>query len=447
MSLRNASLFHRSLSATAAAALMSLAATAGAQVPSSYTLTDLGTLASSTINPTALNNSGVVVGFSNVPTPNSNGVIVSSPHAFKTGANGAGGAQDMGLMNPLPGTVAGTYARGINDSGLISGYGTTAVPAASTKANYNHAFISDGKTYTDIGTLGASTITLKSGTVTANNSIGYGISNSGYVTGYGTNAQNGDTTAVNFHAFRFNSNTEKALSGADDLGVLAGGTSSYGYAVNNAGMVVGKSTLGGTANYHAIRAVVGGAMQDVGSLGGNTEALAVNSAGTIVGDSFEASGSTGLQSAYRLTMGENGITTADRLFNGTGAHIGTIGSSATGINDAGTIVGYFNVDLTLTGYTYHAFVYGNQGYGVNNYAGYDLNNYINSSLGWTLQYAEAINSQGQITGYGTINGATHAFLLTPNAITPVPEPGSIALLAGSALTGLGFLARRKRARK
>ena len=70
----------------------------------------------------------------------------------------------MGLMPYTPGTVAGTYARGINDSGMIVGYGTTAVPAASTKSNYNHSFIStNGTTLTDIGTLGAATITLKSG--------------------------------------------------------------------------------------------------------------------------------------------------------------------------------------------------------------------------------------------------------------------------------------------
>ncbi len=433
-------------------ALSGLASAAHAQVPFFYNITDLGTLANSTINPTAINASGVVVGYSNVPTPNSNGIIVSSPHAFKTGPNGAGGAQDMGLLPINPNTVGGTYARGINDSGLITGYGTTAVAGASTVANYNHVFISkpNTNTLTDIGTLGPATLTLANGVKTANNSIGYGVSNSGYVTGYGTNAQNGATTATTFHAFRFNSNTETALSGQDDLGVLAGGTSSYGYAVNDAGTVVGRSTLGGTTNYHAFRDTLGGTMQDLGTLGGNSEALAINSAGTIVGDNYDYSGSIGVQQAYRLLSNENGITTADKLFKGVGTAFGSYGSSATAINDAGIIVGYINTDATLTTYIYHAFVYdptSNTGTGITG-QGYDLNNYLNNGAGWLLQYAYGINNSGQITGYGTIGGQTHAFLLTAApAATAVPEPGALALLACSALSGVGFLARRKRAAK
>jgi probable HAF family extracellular repeat protein len=436
---------NRCLAVAAVTALLCAACAADAQIPAKYSITDLGTLANSTINPTGVNASGVVVGYSNVPTLNSGGILVSSPHAFKTGPNGAGGAQDMGLMPYLPGTVAGTYARGINDSGLIVGYGTTAVPAASSKANFNHAFTSNGTTFTDIGTLGPSVITLSNGVTTANNSIAYGVSNSGYVTGYGTNAQNGATTASTFHAFRFNSKTETSLSGSDDLGVLTGGTSSYGYAVNNAGTVVGRSTLGGTTDYHAFRNTLGGSMQDLGSLGGNSEALAINSAGTMVGDSYTLSGATGVQQAFRLTTNENGITAADRLFPGTGAHVGTIGSVATGINDEGLIVGYYNVDTTLSSYVYHAFLYGNQGYDVNNYAGYDLNNYLLNGAGWTLQYAYGINSVGQITGYGTINGATHAFLLTPFVSTPnsVPEPGSLSLCGGLFAVGATLMRRRR----
>ena len=147
------SLLNRCRSAAFAAAVLGLASAAHAQVPLDYNIVDLGTLANSTITTTGLNSSGVVVGFSNIPTVNSNGITVSSPHAFKTGANGAGGATDMGLLPYLPGTVAGSYARGINDSGLIVGYGTTAVPAASSKANFNHAFISNGTSLRDIGRL------------------------------------------------------------------------------------------------------------------------------------------------------------------------------------------------------------------------------------------------------------------------------------------------------
>jgi probable HAF family extracellular repeat protein len=44
----------------------------------------------------------------------------------------------------------------------------------------------------------------------------------------------------------------------------------------------------------------------------------------------------------------------------------------------------------------------------------DLNNLIGAGSEWTLQYASAVNDNGQIVGYG-INplGQIHAFLLTP----------------------------------
>jgi probable HAF family extracellular repeat protein len=49
--------------------------------------------------------------------------------------------------------------------------------------------------------------------------------------------------------------------------------------------------------------------------------------------------------------------------------------------------------------------------------------------------ADGINDAGQITGFGyTIDGAEHAFLLTP-----VPEPSSLvrAVLGGLVLLGYG----------
>lgn len=48
----------------------------------------------------------------------------------------------------------------------------------------------------------------------------------------------------------------------------------------------------------------------------------------------------------------------------------------------------------------------------------------------------SINDLGQIAAYGTIAGQTHALLLSP-----VPEPGSVALLLGAGLL-LGFRRRR-----
>ncbi len=54
----------------------------------------------------------------------------------------------------------------------------------------------------------------------------------------------------------------------------------------------------------------------------------------------------------------------------------------------------------------------------------DLNTLIGPASGWILNSANAINDLGQITGTGTFDGVNRAFLLTP-----VPEPGSLLLIA------------------
>ena len=90
--------------------------------------------------------------------------------------------------------------------------------------------------------------------------------------------------------------------------------------------------------------------------------------------------------------------------------LGTLGgtnSSGNAINAAGQVVGYA---YTTGNATRHACVYSNSKMN-------DLNSFLDASgAGWILQTAQGINDKGQITGTGTVNGATHAFLLTP--ITP-----------------------------
>ena len=92
---------------------------------------------------------------------------------------------------------------------------------------------------------------------------------------------------------------------------------------------------------------------------------------------------------------------------------------AFGINASGQVVGWKDG---------HAFLWEDG-------AAYDLNGLIASDSGWTLTSAEGINDVGQIVGWGSHDGQTHAFLLTP-----IPEPGTLALVA---LGVVGLLMRRR----
>lgn len=61
---------------------------------------------------------------------------------------------------------------------------------------------------------------------------------------------------------------------------------------------------------------------------------------------------------------------------------------------------------------------------------YAISNLVNPSSAWQLSEVVDINDRGQITGTGTINGQTHAFLLTPNinnATTFKVKPKSSAM--------------------
>jgi hypothetical protein len=83
---------------------------------------------------------------------------------------------------------------------------------------------------------------------------------------------------------------------------------------------------------------------------------------------------------------------------------------------------------------------------------YDLNSLIAPTSDWQLIAATSINNNSQITGYGTINGQVHGFVLTPIPDQPiydpptVPEPTSAVLLlvgiTSVAVCGWGRRARR-----
>lgn len=283
-----------------------------------------------------------------------------------------------GTMQDL-GTLGGTFGvgNGINALGQVTGESLTSGNAAS------HAFIYGNGTMHDIGSSGAT--------------LGAGINDSGQVAGVG-GVGSGPGHAIIY--------TNGAIT---DLGTL-GGNSSEAYGINNAGQVTGQAYLSGNATYHAFL-YTNGSMKDLGTLGapGDSIGHGINNLGDVTGEAN---------------------LHAFLYANGTMQDLGTLGgepSQGWGINDAGQVVG----DSAMSSGATHAFLYTNGSM-------QDLNSLLaNPNGSWVLESATAINDFGQITGYGTLDGQEHAFLLAPTT----PEPGSIAVMAVGAIA---LLARGRR---
>ena len=180
-----------------------------AQTTIAYTLKDLGTLGATYTYGSGVNASGQVTGVS--------GTSGYTTHAFLSGPNGTG-LKDLG-------TLGGTSSAGsgVNDTGQVVGESDTTGDAAY------HAFLSgaNGTGLNDLGTLGGT------------NSFGYGVNASGQVVGYS------DTTGdAAYHAFLYSGGsmfdldsliapgtgfTLTRASGISDTGFITGiGTNSAG---------------------------------------------------------------------------------------------------------------------------------------------------------------------------------------------------------------------------
>ena len=181
-----------------------------------------------------------------------------------------------------------------------------------------------------------------------------------------------------------------------NLGTLGGNTNAF--AINNAGQITGTSAV---ASWHAFLYTgtpgSGGMMHDLGTLGGTYSiGSEINDSGQIAGSSWTTDDAAGHAFLYTGTPGSGG------MMHDLGT-LGGISSWAYGVNDSGQIVGK---SATLPNFYEHAFLYSGT-------PGVDGIMHDLGTLGGTNSYGSDINDSGQIAGMSdTAGGFSRAFLYT-----------------------------------
>jgi probable HAF family extracellular repeat protein len=379
-----------------------IALPAGAMAFSSYDVTAIAALSGDDFSTAyAINASGQIIGTSDE-------VNLS---AFIPGSGSASGAVSAATGLFISGSTnsiipaLGANARGISFSTPVALNDSGEVVGESTDTTGNQAIIYSGGVLTNLGAIvggavnNASSVNatgeiigsfrqladsgpaaqsyLYNGTVNVINPGGnftgaFLINNSGVIVG-------GVTLVGGAHAATLTGTT------VHDLGTLPGVTESAGLAVNSAGDVAGWSGNVAPSGPTPITKI--NLTQD-------------NALGVVLGISPGG-----------LSIGEGSeFETGDAFFYNASTQkmtdLGTLGggfSAALGINDAGDIVG---TSLTAAG-DYHAFLDDGS-------STVDLNTLLPAQSSWTLIDANGINSAGDIVGFGDLDGAFEGFELTPS---------------------------------
>ena len=324
--------------------ILSLALLANNGQGQSYQVTDLGALVGTNSYAQGINNNGQVVGYWDG---------VDGAHAF---LYDSGVVTDLGLLGNLG---ANNYALSINNSGQVVGF--------SVSTNGAVAFVYDRGTNKTLGTFGGL------------ESYAFGINDNGQIVG-------DVATESGALAFLFNNGI------TTNLGTL-GGTNSFAYGVNNDLQVAGASLLSDNLTTHAFlwqNSVMRDLNQYLPSSSGweLTEAHGINDNGNIAGWGV----TNGQQHAF--------LYYSNGLAQDLGTLAGGTNSYALGLNNSNQVVGSSSYTSGA-----HATLWQN---GTVN----DLNS-LNGTSGWDLREATGINDAGQIVGWGVTNGNKRAFLIQP----------------------------------
>lgn len=268
---------------------------------------------------------------------------------------------------------------------LVSGMAFSQVPFTVVKVpgsspNSPIAINDSGQVLVNTGSPGSSLVSTWSLTAGAQvialvgvNSGGYGIDNNGDIVGAG------DPDSSNYiQAFLW-----QAATGIQWLGTL-GGNLSVGSAVNDSASVVGLSYTGANAQ-HAFLWTASGGMQDLTpdltSLGGSA-AVGINDSNQVVGYYFPNGSTRSLGFTWTQDGGEQDI--------------GPAGTLALAVNDAGTVVGQFP---SGSGYN-HAFSWTPLG-GIQDLGslGGESSALSVNNLGWIVGTSLAGTGKGKLHGF------------------------------------------------
>jgi len=301
---------------------------------------DLGTMGGNESLASSLNNRGQVVGFALNATPDPVSMF-DSLFGSSNGTQTRAFLWHNGAMQDL-GTLGGpdAFAAFINARGQVAGFSyTDSNVNATTGLPTTHPFLWENGRMTDLGSLGG------------------------------------------------------ALAGSVFFNQLGG--------LNNRGQVVGASFLAGDAIFHPFLWTAPGPMLDLGTLGGNASATAINDAGEVIGSS-DLPGPPGQSNHAFLWTKRDGITDL-------GTVDGDSCSDPGAINSAGQIVGASR----RCDYGSQEAVLWENGQII------DLNTAIPPGSPLLLTRALTINDRGEIGGLGNPPGCGndtvcgHAFLLIP----------------------------------
>jgi probable HAF family extracellular repeat protein len=350
---------------TAAVATGLAGGTAALASTQTYTITDLGTLGTTTVG-YGINVNGQIAGRSYLlQTVPGHGCPPRRPcrvHIYHAFLYSAGQITDLG-------TLGGTFsdARAVNSSGDVAGISTL----SGTSTIPTHAFLSHNGTMTDLGTL----------TPGGGDSHAYGINDLSEVVG------DSYTASGQHDAFLYSGGKMMDLGALGALGSSANG-------INNSHQVVGSSEVPNGSGVHAFL-WSNGKMTDLGTLGGSQSiAYAINTSGQVVGYASPPNSSV---HAFLYSGGK--MTDLGVFFDS---------SVAEAINTSGVVVGQADVLNSNGNTSFHAFIYSGGKL-------QDLNNLIPSGSGWVLTEATSINDKGQIVcdAYNATTGSIHTFLLNP----------------------------------